>query len=183
MLNLNRNCLTGHYDDLYKTHRLTEELLSRLAEVDDRRPTILFAYTIKGWGLPLADHPLNHAQLMSTEQIGGLWAYCGIPSDEDWPLFEATSSEGRLCAERAGKLFGGGEKPPFVLSQDAVPEDIHAPSSQVTSTQGTFGRLLIQLADLPELARRIMTMSPDVSISTNLAGWINKTGFFSAREQ
>ena len=160
-----------------------QELLSRLAEVDDRRPTILFAYTIKGWGLPLAGHPLNHAQLMSPEQIGGLRASCGIPSDDDWPLFDATSPEGRLCAERAGKLFGGGEKPPFVLSPDAVPEDIHAPSPQVTSTQDTFGRLLVQLADMPELARRIVTTSPDVSISTNLAGWINKTGVFSAREQ
>lgn len=160
-----------------------EELLSKLAEIDGRRPAILFAYTIKGWGLPLAGHPLNHSQLMSPEQIEGLRAPYGIPSDDDWPRFDETSPEGRICTERAGKLFGGGEKPPFVLSPGDVPEDIHMPTPPVTSTQDAFGRLLMQLADLPELAGRIVTTSPDVSISTNLAGWINKTGVFSPREE
>jgi pyruvate dehydrogenase E1 component len=160
-----------------------EELLLRLAEVDDRRPTILFAYTIKGWGLPLAGHPLNHAQLMSPEQIEGLRVSYGIPSDDDWPRFDEASAEGGLCAERAGHLFGGGENPPFVFSPNDVPGDIHMPSPSMTSTQDTFGRLLVQLADQPGLARHIVTTSPDVSISTNLAGWINKTGVFSPREQ
>lgn len=160
-----------------------EELLSKLAEIDGRRPAILFAYTIKGWGLPLAGHPLNHSQLMSPEQIEGLRAPYGIPSDDDWPRFDETSPEGRICTERAGKLFGGGEKPPFVLSPGDIPQDIHMPNPPVTSTQDAFGRLLMQLADLPELAGRIVTTSPDVSISTNLAGWINKTGVFSPREE
>ena len=159
------------------------ELLSRLAEVDDRRPTILFAYTIKGWGLPLAGHPLNHAQLMSPEQIEGLRIPYGIPAGDDWPRFNEDSPEGRLCAERSASLYGSGDEAPFVLSTSAVPEDIHAPSPPTTSTQDTFGRLLVHLADMPELARRIVTTSPDVSISTNLAGWINKMGVFSPREE
>jgi len=160
-----------------------EELLSRLAEVDDRRPTILFAYTIKGWGLPLAGHPLNHAQLMSPEQIEGLRIPYGIPAGDDWPRFNEDSPEGRLCAERSASLYGSGDETPFVLSTNAVPKDIHAPSPPMTSTQDTFGRLLVQLADMPELARHIVTTSPDVSISTNLAGWINKMGVFSPREE
>ncbi|MBP8697220.1 MAG: hypothetical protein KBH73_12265 [Syntrophobacterales bacterium] len=160
-----------------------EELIARLAEVDDRRPTILFAYTIKGWGLPLAGHPLNHAQLMSPEQIEGLRAACGIPVGDDWPLFDAGSPEGRLCAERAVVLYGGGETPSVPLAAEDVPPDIRLPSPPLTSTQDAFGRLLIHLADVPALARHMVTTSPDVSISTNLAGWINKTGVFSPREE
>ena len=34
------------------------------------------------------------------------------------------------------------------------------------------------LADSTELAERIVTVSPDVSVSTNLGGWINKVGVF-----
>ena len=160
-----------------------EELIAKLAEVDDRRPTILFAYTIKGWGLPLAGHPLNHAQLMSPEQIEGLRAAYGIPAGDDWPLFDAGSPEGKLCAERAGALYGGDGNPSVALAPEDVPPDIRLPSPPLTSTQDAFGRLLIQLADVPAVARHIVTTSPDVSISTNLAGWINKTGVFSPREE
>ena len=160
-----------------------EELIARLSEVDDRRPTILFAYTIKGWGLPLAGHPLNHAQLMSPEQIEGLRAACGIPDGEDWPLFDEASPEGRLCAERARALYGEEERPSAVLTPESVPGDIRMPAPLTTSTQDAFGRLLVQLADVPEVARHLVTTSPDVSISTNLAGWINKTGVFSPREE
>lgn len=160
-----------------------EELIARLAEVDDRRPTILFAYTIKGWGLPLAGHPLNHAQLMSPEQIEGLRAKYGIPAGDDWPLFDETSPEGRLCSERAGTLYGGDGNPSVALVPEDVPVDVRLPSPPLTSTQDAFGRLLIQLADVPTVARHMVTTSPDVSISTNLAGWINKMGVFSPREE
>ena len=38
--------------------------------------------------------------------------------------------------------------------------------------------MLTALADEPEIGRRLVTTSPDVSVSTNLGGWINKA--FSA---
>jgi pyruvate dehydrogenase E1 component len=41
--------------------------------------------------------------------------------------------------------------------------------------------LLVRLADTP-IGERIVTSSPDVSVSTNLAGWINKTGVFTPVE-
>ena len=33
------------------------------------RPSVVFAYTVKGWGLPIAGDPLNHSALLSGEQI------------------------------------------------------------------------------------------------------------------
>ena len=62
----------------------------------------------------------------------------------------------------------------------------HSPrvvTSRAVSTQETFGRVLTALADEPEVGRRMVTTSPDVSVSTNLGGWINKMGVFSAEEQ
>lgn len=52
------------------------------------------------------------------------------------------------------------------------------------STQGAFGQILAAIAaEAPELAERIVTTSPDVSVSTNLGPWINKTGLFSKTEK
>ena len=50
---------------------------------------------------------------------------------------------------------------------------------KVTSTQESFGRLLTGLAGHAEVAARLVTTSPDVSVSTNLGGWINKVGVFA----
>ncbi len=56
-------------------------------------------------------------------------------------------------------------------------------ATMAVSTQETFGRVLTALADDPEVGRRLVTTSPDVSVSTNLGGWINKMGVFSSAEQ
>ena len=45
------------------------------------------------------------------------------------------------------------------------------------------GQPVHALADVDEVRRRLVTTSPDVSISTNLGGWINKTGVFSPDER
>jgi pyruvate dehydrogenase E1 component len=47
------------------------------------------------------------------------------------------------------------------------------------STQEGFGRILNDLAATDtELAARIVTTSPDVTVSTNLGGWVNRRGLF-----
>ena len=56
-------------------------------------------------------------------------------------------------------------------------------SSKPVSSQETFGRLLLRLADEPDVRSRLVTTSPDVSVSTNLGGWINKVGVFHPDEQ
>jgi pyruvate dehydrogenase E1 component len=53
----------------------------------------------------------------------------------------------------------------------------------VMSTQAGFGALLNELGrEQTELADRIVTTSPDVTVSTNLGPWVNRRGLF-AREK
>ncbi len=56
--------------------RVLLQVLSQ-AEADTRRPTVIFAYTIKGWGLPIAGDPLNHAALLSPERMAAFRAGAG----------------------------------------------------------------------------------------------------------
>ena len=37
--------------------------------IDDTRPTVIFAYTIKGYGLPTEGHPQNHSALLAAAQM------------------------------------------------------------------------------------------------------------------
>jgi len=46
-----------------------------------------------------------------------------------------------------------------------------------------LGRALLDLTrQKPEVARRIVTVSPDVSSSTNLGGWVNKVGVWASSD-
>ncbi len=52
------------------------------------------------------------------------------------------------------------------------------------TTQAALGRVLLDLTrSAPEAARRVVTVSPDVSLSTNLAGWVNKVGVWSVADR
>jgi pyruvate dehydrogenase E1 component len=160
------------------------ELLGALRQADAalHQPTIIFAYTIKGWGLPIAGHPQNHAMLLTAEQIESLRTQLGVAPGAEWDGFAPDSPEGRMCAAAAERLYGGVETPRQGVSTPviSVPETLDVPTSGSSSTQETFGRIMTRLADVPELRERIVTASPDVSVSTNLSGWITKTGMFSA---
>jgi pyruvate dehydrogenase E1 component len=144
-------------------------------EVTDR-PSVVFAYTIKGWGLPVAGDPLNHAALLSTDQIATLRAGLGLTADDEWDRFHPDSPAGRLCDAVGGEI---NNVDPGPRSPVHVPASVGTDAgAKPVSTQETFGRLLARLAELDHVAERIVTMSPDVSVSTNLGGWINKVGVF-----
>src|SRR5690242_10185008 len=52
------------------------------------------------------------------------------------------------------------------------------------STQEGFGRILFDLArEQTEFAARIVTTSPDVTVSTNLGGWVNRRGVFDRSDR
>src|SRR5690606_11437829 len=136
-----------------------EELFDVLAQADadPHRPTIIFAYTIKGWGLPIAGHPLNHSMLLTSEQVEALGQSLGILADDPWPAFDPESPEGRLCRAAAERLYGEAREVRAVGRNDgasarllaAIPADLEVPSAGTTSTQETFGRVLTRLADVP----------------------------------
>jgi pyruvate dehydrogenase E1 component len=156
-------------------------LLEVLAEADAATdaPVVVFAYTIKGFGLPLAGDPLNHSLLLTQAQMDELRVHLGVPEGDVWAAFPSDSAEGRLCAERRAAFA----TPPAVvappLSPDVIPAALGATHPALTSTQEAMGRALVRLAEAPEVGERVVTLSPDVATSTHLAGWINKVGVFA----
>ena len=72
------------------------------AAIDDTRPTVIFAYTIKGYGLPIEGHPQNHSALLTEAQLGELAARLGADPDQPWRRFAPAAPEAELCAEPPG---------------------------------------------------------------------------------
>src|SRR5262249_19702649 len=69
-------------------HDLAELLDAfKRADASSGQPTVLFAYTMKGWGLPFAGDPLNHSALLSQPQIHALRHEPRVPSDDEWACF------------------------------------------------------------------------------------------------
>jgi pyruvate dehydrogenase E1 component len=64
-----------------------------------------------------------------------------------------------------------------------VPVELPVTIQPVMSTQAGFGALLNELGrGRSEIADRVVTTSPDVTVSTNLGPWVNRRGLF-ARER
>jgi pyruvate dehydrogenase E1 component len=150
-------------------------LANVLAEADRSPvPAVIFAYTIKGWGLPIAGDPLNHSALLSTEQIEELQAHLGVAAGHEWDRLPEDSAAGRLCAERGRTL---NRQPVESSPTFPVPLDLDRRYPGTSSSQRNFGGILTDLVRTSAPAgERIVTVSPDVATSTNLGGWINKVG-------
>ncbi len=104
-----------------------QELVSVLDESGGTaQPTVLFAYTIKGWGLPIAGHPLNHSMLLNHEQMAALQVNLNVPAGDEWAGFAPDSAEGRACAAAAERLYGAAE-PKAALDPALVPAALDLP--------------------------------------------------------
>jgi pyruvate dehydrogenase E1 component len=149
--------------------------------IDDDRPTLILAYTIKGYGLPIEGHPQNHSALLTAEQMKELAGHLDADADQPWRRFAPGTEAARLCAQVAQRL----QRPPVAKHDPpGVPNDLGRTPAGVATTQAALGRALLDLTrDAPEAAARVVTVSPDVSSSTNLGGWVNKVGVWSARER
>lgn len=153
------------------------QLVSTFDAIDDDRPTVVFAYTIKGKGLATEGHPGNHAAQLTEAQMRELAAASGMDLDDPWVAFAPDSPAGRFCAETAQRLRRG---PVTTHAVAEVPAELGFTPRPTISTQAALGRFLSDLKHVaPEVARRVVTLSPDVATSTNLGGWINKTGIWS----
>jgi len=156
-------------------------LLDTYRSVDTHRPTVVFAYTVKGRGLATEGHPNNHSALLTHAQIEELARASGVDPGRPWHGFTAGSSADILCRRRGAELA---RPHPGATPSVGVPTSLGHPHRKSVSTQAALGRLLADLPrDAPEAARRVVTCSPDVASSTNLGGWINKTGVWSMRER
>ena len=155
------------------------------AAADSDRPTCFIAYTIKGYGLPFAGHKDNHAGLMSVEQMDELRRRHRIEQGAEWEPFAGLDIPPDVLEEYiAGAPFAASANRRHVVPPVPVPDTIRVPSGDRLSTQDCFGRILASIGrEKSEFADRIVTTSPDVTVSTNLGGWVNRRGIFSAREQ
>ncbi len=144
-------------------------------------PSVVFAYTLKGWMLPTVGDPQNHAVILSNEQMEQLREQLGIPEDSGWDRLPSTSAAGRLC-EAVGRQLAKPRK--ATRGQEIqIPTSLSRPHQGRMSTQQTFGLLLTEIGrSIPELAGRIVTVTPDVASSTSLGGWINKVGVWAKTE-
>ncbi|HTR94585.1 MAG TPA: pyruvate dehydrogenase [Trebonia sp.] len=151
------------------------------AAIEDHRPTVIFAYTVKGYGLATRGHPNNHSSLLTAEQMRELAVRLDADLDRPWRPFPPGSSAAERCAATAARLRR--EAIP-ALAPPVLPADMGRTPAGLTTTQAALGRVLLDLTrQAPEAARRVVTVSPDVSASTNLGGWVNKVGVWSASER
>lgn len=160
-----------------------ESLTEAFDGAKDDLPTLFIAYTIKGHGLPFAGHKDNHAGLMNPPQIEALRAEMGIAPGDEWepwagvgdnlvPALKAFADETPIARRRSSTSAS-------VIDVPAIA----APDGAEQSTQTAFGKILLDLArGGSALADRIVTTSPDVTVSTNLGGWVNQRGLFRRQQ-
>ncbi|WP_020420878.1 pyruvate dehydrogenase E1 [Amycolatopsis sp. ATCC 39116] len=161
-------------------HDLTA-LDQAFAAIDDTRPTVVFAYTIKGHGLATKGHPQNHSALLTDAQMRELAERLGTDLDDPWRPFADGSPEQELCRATAKRL----RRPEIpAAAPPPVPSDFGRTPTGTATTQAALGRALLDLTrEAPDTARRVVTVSPDVSSTTNLGGWVNKVGVWSVQER
>lgn len=156
-----------------------ETMAKEFAEINHNRPVCFLAYTIKGWGTPIAGHKDNHGGLMTPNQMQKWQSSMGIRGGREWDRLEAV-------ADKAG-FQRWLDQVPFFQSKNRRFDDVifRVPSlaldkSKSASTQASFGKILDTIArGDDEIAERIVTLSPDVSGTTSLGSWINRKKLFS----
>ena len=160
-----------------------ETLVEAFAAADDDVPTLFIAWTIKGYGLPFAGHKDNHSGLMNPTQLAALREAMGIAEGREWEPLEGIGDNARPAVEAMiDNCRTARDKRPRAFGAIPVPS-IPAPAGEEQSTQAAFGRVLLDLSKSGGLlADRIVTTSPDVTVSTNLGAWVNQRGLFRRRE-
>jgi pyruvate dehydrogenase E1 component len=152
--------------------------------VTDDTPTCFIAYTIKGQGLPFAGHKDNHSGLMTLDQMAGFKKGMGIDDGQEWEKFAGlTAAPADLQAFLDAAPFNAEGRRRTDAPVVSIPAQLTKPNDKKSSTQEGFGKILNAIASEDgELARHIVTTSPDVTVSTNLGAWVNRRGLFGHTE-
>jgi len=161
-----------------------ETLLEAFGQAQDDRPTLFIAYTVKGYGLPFAGHKDNHAGLMNPGQIAQLRASLGIAEGEEWAPFAGMGDNAaaslQAFLDRSPLRAKAADRAAAAVP---VPDRLPVPEGAEQSTQAAFGRILLDLAKSGHpLGDRIVTTSPDVTVSTNLGAFVNQRGLFRRQD-
>ena len=160
-------------------------VLDAFHAIADDRPTCFIAYTIKGFGLPFAGHKDNHAGLMNLDQMASFRRSMAVAEGAEWERFAGLNiTPERLAEFLDGVPLAGPTARRHQAEPIPVPASLPVPRGERQSTQEAFGRLLGDIAAGDSvLAQRIVTTSPDVTVSTNLGPWVNRRGIFDRAER
>ncbi|WP_461458063.1 transketolase family protein [Parasphingorhabdus sp.] len=161
-----------------------ETLSDAFDACDDDRPTLFIAYTVKGFGLPLAGHKDNHSGMMNPTQMDGYRKSLGIKRGSEWEAY------GGMGDNAAAQLKAFVEDSALAQHRSeataptvAIPERFAVPAGDEQSTQAAFGKILLNLAKSgEEIGNRIVTTAPDVTQTTNLGAFVNQRGLFRRQE-
>ena len=143
------------------------------------RPSVVFAYTVKGWGLPMAGDPRNHSAQMSNEQINVLRGKMGLTVENEFDAFALDTEPGKFLALRSAALKRASANSEI---KAVIPTTTNPKSTGMVSTQEVFGRVLTEVSRDEAIRPYLVTTAPDVATSTNLGGFINRTGVFHPQE-
>ena len=186
-----KDLLNSHNDE--QLHKLMtnlaghdmEAVLEGFEDIDDSVPQCFIVYTVKGFGLPFAGHKDNHAGLMNNQQMSNFKNSMQIDDGKEWDQFAGLPLNKNTLENFINKAS---------LSKDSyknnnkqkieIPKNIPLKISPQMSTQEAFGKILNEIGKGDtELAERIVTTSPDVTVSTNLGGWVNRRGIFNRADR
>jgi pyruvate dehydrogenase E1 component len=148
------------------------------------RPVCFIAYTIKGFGLPLAGHKDNHAGLLTAPQVEGLRRMMNVREGHEWDRLEGVEQD-HEAIQHFLKNVPFVQHGPRRYRADVVPvpQRLDISRQPAMSTQQGFGLIMHEIGKSDsEFARRIVTASPDVTVSTNLGAWVNRRALYAREE-
>jgi pyruvate dehydrogenase E1 component len=159
-------------------------MIEAFGAIDHDRPVCFIAYTIKGVGLPFQGHKDNHAGLMTVAQMEKWRASQNIRTGHEWDKYEGLSQDPAALQAFLKDVPFNQDGRRLTAPTIEVPRQLaFTPAAQMSTQQG-FGLVLNELArGDSELAARIVTASPDVTVSTNLGAWVNRRGLFARGEK
>ena len=167
-------------------NNLGGQCISTLTEAFDRiqddQPTVFLAYTIKGWGTPLAGHKDNHGGIMNIPQMAEFQKRMKVAAGEEWEPFACVKNANELKTFMEGADFFSKGTRRYNAEIVSSPGPVFLDDREL-STQAGFGKILDAIAKTDcQLADRILTTSPDVTSSTNLSAWVNQRTLFARKE-
>ncbi len=158
-------------------------VLAALKGAHPEKPTCFICYTVKGFGLPMAGHKDNHAGMMTPAQMETFQKAMAVRPGHEWDKFEGLDNPDTLQAFLDKVPFAAAGERRLNAPMIEVPETLPVTIQPTMATQTGFGAILNEIGrGDSDFAQRIVTTSPDVTVSTNLGPWVNRRGLF-AREK
>ncbi|MAH88904.1 MAG: transketolase [Pelagibacterales bacterium] len=147
------------------------------------KPTCFICYTVKGFGLPLAGHKDNHSGIMNNQQFSEYKSLMNIREGKEWDKTEGLE----INIDEFNSII---ESNPLYKNNREFSDSIEINSFDEISfinnisTQEAFGKIMNEIGKVNNsFTKRIVTTSPDVTVSTSLGGWVNKKNIFSTHRK